>query len=67
MSRQELTDKENHGVPEKRQNEKPQGVVSILKSSQKQNFPLVKKLTKVSGCDTWSVIAVLYSSYLRAK
>lgn len=51
MSRQELTDKENQGVPEKRQNEKPQGVVSILKSSQKQNFPLEKKLTKVSGCD----------------
>lgn len=48
MSRQELTDKENQGVPEKRQNEKPQGVVSILKSSQKQNFPLEKKLPKVS-------------------
>ena len=67
MSSQQLADKENLGVPEKWQNEEPQGVVSILKSSQKANFPSEKKLTKVSGHYTSSVITALFSSSLITK
>ena len=53
---QQVTDKENQGVPKDWQNEEPQRVVSILKSSQKVNCPSEKKLSKVSSYDTSSVI-----------
>ena len=66
MSTQQLADKENLGVPEKWQNEEPQRV-SILKSSQKANFPSEKKLTKVSGHYTSSVITALFPSSLITK
>jgi len=49
MSSQQLADKENQGVSENWENEEPQRVVSILKSSQKVNFPSEKKLSKVSN------------------
>ena len=52
---QQVTDKENRGVPENWQNEEPQRVESILKSSQKVNCPSEKKLSKVSSYDTSSV------------
>ena len=55
VSSEQLADKENRGVPGKRPNEEPQRVVSILKSSQKVNFPSEKKLTKVSVHYTSSV------------
>lgn len=47
---QEVGDKENQGVPEKFQDGELPRVVSILKSSQRANCPLVKKLTKVRLC-----------------
>ncbi|KAM7431597.1 Transforming acidic coiled-coil-containing protein 2 [Porites harrisoni] len=48
MSSQQIVDKENHGVLANVENKEPQRVVSILKSSQRINCPLEKKLTKVS-------------------
>ena len=47
---QEVGDKENQGVPEKFQDGELPRVVSILKSSQRANCPLEKKLTKVRLC-----------------
>lgn len=67
MATQQLADKENLGFPEKCQNEEPQGGVSILKSSQKANVPSEKKLTKVSGHYTSSVITALFPSSLITK
>lgn len=49
MSSQQIVDKENHGVLANVENKEPQRVVSILKSSQRINCPLEKKLTKVSS------------------
>lgn len=46
---QEVGDKENQGVPKFQDGELPR-VVSILKSSQRANCPLEKKLTKVRLC-----------------
>ena len=50
MPSQEVGDKENQGVPEKFQDGELPRVVSILKSSQRANCPLEKKLTKVRLC-----------------
>ena len=49
MSSQQIVDKENHGVLANVDNKEPQRVVSILKSSQRIDCPLEKKLTKVSS------------------
>ena len=47
---QELADKENQGIPGNGQDGEAPRVVSILKSSQKANCLLEKKLAKVSLC-----------------
>lgn len=60
MTSQQIVDKENHGVPAKVENKESQRVVSILKSSQKINCPLEKKLTKVSSFETSCVICLVY-------
>ena len=45
---QQTAEKENFGVHQVLQNGEPRNVVSILKTSQRTNLPLEKKLTKVS-------------------
>jgi len=45
---QQTAEKENFGVHQVLQNGEPPNVVSILKTSQRTNLPLEKKLTKVS-------------------
>lgn len=59
-----MTDKENQGVPKDWQNEEPQRVVSILKSSQKVNCPSEKKLSKVSFKNSPVCHTIPYSAEL---
>ncbi|XP_078357818.1 uncharacterized protein LOC144642671 isoform X1 [Oculina patagonica] len=62
---QELADKENQGIPEKQQNGETPRVVSILKSSQKGNCLLEKKLAKVSFKNSPVRHTIPYSTELR--
>lgn len=61
---QELTDKENQGVPDKYQNGELPRVVSILKSSQKANCLLEKKSSKVRLRRLKTVACFLLMEYL---